>query len=354
MAVFYATPQSLLSTFNLPVGSTVSYSGPASAMAVSTSYLANFQGSVVQPFLILSTGVATEVTNANTSGSQGTDHSPSGVTGDKATLTFTIAKPAEATAFTFDFTFLSEEFPEYVGSSFNDYFSVKVNGVEAARDTLGNPISVNNNFFSGQYTPTGTFFDGQTPPLKITAPVDKNAATVTVVLEIADAGDGIYDSAAFIKNIGFLKPQKVFVDFNAGFLEFASAASSNTGFNLPGSGLSESQQDAILTKLGVIYQDFMIEFVRTKPASGEYSTIHVGGTAADLPAYLKAGAGLLGRAEKIDYGNVDRSDSAFVLSGHSAMTPGGSPNIDLITQVIAHEGGHILGLRHIGDSGELM
>lgn len=323
--------------------------GPEGALALSTSYLANFDGSSDNPFFIMSTGLAANVTDADTSGNQGTDFDPQySEDGDTLTLIFNIPKPADAAALTFDFTFLSEEYPEYVGSQFNDYFSVKVNGTEAARDTNGNPISVNNNFFTSQYSPTGTFFDGQTPPLKITAPIDKNATTVQVILEISDVGDGIYDSAAFIRNLSFVTPQKVFVDFDSGHLDFGSFLGLGTGFNLPGSGLTEQQQEGIIASLNTIYQDFLIEFTQTKPTSGEFSTVHVGGSVSDLPWWLGADEGLLGQAEDIDFGNDDKADSAFVLAGEM---PG---NVGLITQVIAHETGHILGLRHIIDGTELM
>lgn len=349
MSVQTITAQQLISTLGLPQGTTVTMSGSAQALALSNSYLANFEGTADNPFFIMSTGVATEVTGANTSGSQGTDFDPQfSEGGDTLSITFNIPKPVDAAAVTFDFTFLSEEYPEYVGSQYNDYFSVTVNGTEAARDTNGNPISVNNNFFTSQYSPTGTFFDGQTPPLKITAPVDKNATSVQVTLTIADVGDGIYDSAAFIRNLGFVQPQKVFVDFDAGFLSFGSVLFFDTGFNLPGSGLTEQQQETILASLNNIYKDFLIEFTQTKPTSGEYSTVHVGGSVSDLPTSLGAKPGLLGRAEAIDYGNKDKSDSAFVLAGEM---PG---DVGLITQVIAHETGHILGLRHIIDGTELM
>jgi hypothetical protein len=43
----------------------------------------------------------------------------------------------------------SEEYPEFVGSSFNDVYGVNLNGVQVAVDNEGNPITINGPFFSG-------------------------------------------------------------------------------------------------------------------------------------------------------------------------------------------------------------
>ena len=201
---------------------------------------------------------------------------------------------------------------------------------------------MNNNFFTDQYTPTGTFFDGQTPPLKITAALAPGVTNVEIVLQISDVGDGIYDSAAFIKNLGFLTPQKVFVDFDAGHIDFKSFLGMDLGFTLPGAGLSDADEDAIIAAVNDIYKDFLIVFTKEKPTSGEYSTVHVGGSVSDLPSYMNVHDGLGGRAEHGDYGNKNKSDNAFVLSGEF----GG--NKLLIAHTIAHETGHLLGLRHVG------
>ncbi len=327
--------------------------GDFTAFGLSNSSLAGFSGDFFDPFLIMSSGVATDVINANTSGSQGTDLGASGVSGDTITIQFVMPRPVDAASISFDFTFLSEEYPEFVGSSFNDFFSVKVDGVEAARDTSGNQISVNNDFFSDTLSPVGTMFDGQTPPLHIVAPLVGNAGTVTLTVSVGDEGDGIYDSAAFIKAIKFLEPQIVFVDFDGSTFDFPNLLYFNSNVTLPDAGLTTTQETTVISSLNSIYGEYLIEFTTTEPITGEYSTIHVGGVVSDLPALLGAPAGLLGRAEHIDYGNKDRSDEAFVLSG-SATGSGGGVDIGLLTQVIAHEGGHIFGLRHVLPSTELM
>lgn len=358
MAVFTGSISNTL--LLLPTGTTVSMTGDAQAFAFSAGSLAHFSGSILNPFLIISTGIAANVSGANTAGNQGTDLGPNGVNGDHLTITYSIPTPKDAKAISFDFTFLSEEFPEYVGSSYNDFFSVKINGVEHALDTSGKPITVNNNFFSGALNPDGTFFDGQTPPLHIVVPIDaiKNPTT-TLTFSIADEGDGRYDSAAFIGAVKFEQPHIVYVAFDGstfgmpaldGALGFLGL---NASVTLPTSGLTAAQQATIITAVNAIYKDFLIEFTSTKPTSGDFATIHVGGVFTDLPASLKASNGLLGRAEHIDYGNKDLNDDAFVLSGAMKLT-NGNADIGLITQVIAHEAGHNLGLRHVVDSAQLL
>jgi len=347
MAIFPVDTSKLISAMGLPPGTTLTVLGDPSAYGLSNGTLAGFSGGFLSPYLVLSTGQISDITSSNFSGSQGTDLGASGVDGDTVTLSFDIPLPSDAASFSFDFTFLSEEFPEYVGSNFNDFLSVKLNGVEIARDTSGNSISVNNNFFSPSLIPSGTMFDGQTPPLRINAPLNTNAQTANLTITLGDVGDGIYDSAAFLGKFKFIKPQIVYVNFDGGSIGWESFLF-DKNVSLPTSGKSASEQTAIINDLNNIYKDFLITFTNQKPPSGEYSTILVGGTTLSLPSWFGAKSGLLGRAEKIDYGNADRGDDALVLSGHI-----GSDNA-LLTQVIAHEAGHILGLRHVSGVSELM
>jgi Ca2+-binding RTX toxin-like protein len=335
---------------NLPIGTTVTMTGPPAALALSTSYLAHFAGSETSPFFIMSTGIATDVMLPDIGQDQGYDYDPILFEdGDKLTIAFSMPKPVNAAALTFDFTFLSEEYPEYVGDAYNDYFSVKVNGVEVAVDLNNKQISVNNNFFTSQFKPTGTFFDGQTPPLRIGVPIDPNASSVNVVFEIADVEDGIYDSAAFIKDVRFIEPQYVFVDFSESNILFQSVLGSGVGFDMPASAIGQAGRQQIIDSLNNVYKDFLIEFHLTAPTGlRSYSTVHVGGARADLVGVFDTPGLLAGRAEHTDYGNQVRSDNAIVLSGELGE------NIDLVTQVIAHEVGHLVGLRHVGGETEMM
>lgn len=129
--------------------------------------------------------------------------SPQGGTAyDIATLHLALTAPVWACSFSFDFRFMSEEYPEYVGSQFNDWFSAELNGVNFAYDGVGNEITINNNFFNPAITPTGTVFDGTTVLLNAASPVTGGAA-FTLDLIVGDVSDAIYDSAVFLDNFQF-------------------------------------------------------------------------------------------------------------------------------------------------------
>jgi hypothetical protein len=123
----------------------------------------------------------------------------------------------------FNFSFGSEEFYEYVNSPYNDSFLTFIDNdpVTLSRDLNGNAITVNNQFFRVDNRPQGWSevdfngenflaaggtqagidelqYDGFTPTLKTTFTV--GAGTHTLSFVIGDAGDGIYDSGVFIAN----------------------------------------------------------------------------------------------------------------------------------------------------------
>ncbi|MBY5935524.1 choice-of-anchor L domain-containing protein [Tateyamaria omphalii] len=357
MALIPVDLPSLPGLIGLPSDATVSVTGSTDMLVLSDSSLAGFSTEISPAYLVLSSGIAGNITQPNTAGNQGTDIGTSGVADDTVTVSFSFTVPEGFTSFSFSFSFFSEEFPEFVGSQFNDFFSVTVNGTEVAIDTNGNPISVNNDFFSDTLTPVGTFFDGQTPPLQITTEVEAGSQ-VELVMSIGDVGDGIYDSAAFIGDFTLSTPQIVFLQFDAGSVNIPYVIEDEEGnlvysfsIDLPGSGLSAAERQQVLDAVNAIYEDFNIEFVGEEPESGDFSTVHVGGSVSDLPADLGAPANLFGLASQIDYGNTDLNDDAFVLSGEIGTDPG---DIAQLVQVIAHEAGHLLGLRHVDDEDALM
>ena len=180
MALSTVDLNTLVSQLGLSADTPVTLEGPIEALAFSDAPLAGVLGSNTNPILIMSTGLASQVADENTSGGQGTDLGPGGEGGDDITLSFTLTAPRNADNFIFDFTFLSEEFPEFVGSQFNDFFSVLIDGVEVALDTDGQPITVNNNFFDGSLSTEGTLFDGRTPLLRVTAPLTPGGQSLNV------------------------------------------------------------------------------------------------------------------------------------------------------------------------------
>jgi hypothetical protein len=123
--------------------------------------------------------------------------------------------PAGSTCVAFDFAFLSEEYPEYVGSSFNDIFTAELNDSlfsvsngqvvapnNFAYDAQGNPVSINT--VIGLSSIPGTTMDGATPALTATSPVEKRVdGTMDIIFSVQDLGDSIYDSAVMLDNLRF-------------------------------------------------------------------------------------------------------------------------------------------------------
>jgi hypothetical protein len=110
------------------------------------------------------------------------------------------------------YVFASEEYPEYVGSAYNDVMAIFVNGVNCAKvpgseDAVAvNSINaeknaelyVDNSTGAGGYS---TSMDGLTVPLTCSVPVVPGTP-VTVEVAVADTSDAIYDSAVALLDQG--------------------------------------------------------------------------------------------------------------------------------------------------------
>jgi hypothetical protein len=135
-------------------------------------------------------------------------------TNDAAVLEFDFT--ADADTVFFRYVFGSDEYLEYVDSSYNDVFAFFVNGVNCATvpdpadPTLTAPVSVNTinpgaNAALYRDNPLGspsvlsTELDGLTVPLTCIAAVNPAPGTNTMKLAIADASDFILDSAVFLE-----------------------------------------------------------------------------------------------------------------------------------------------------------
>ena len=110
------------------------------------------------------------------------------------------------------YVFASEEYPEYVGSAFNDVMAVFVDGKNCAKvPGTSDPVSINTinkNVNPGYYVDNSagaagysTSMDGLTFPLECKVPV-QIGNPVTVKIMVADASDGIYDSAVALLDQG--------------------------------------------------------------------------------------------------------------------------------------------------------
>lgn len=135
---------------------------------------------------------------------------------DATILEFDFTLPAESIYI--QFIFGSDEYNEWVGSSFNDVFAFFLDGTNiAVIPGTTTPVSVNN-VNNGAYPSyyvdnTGAVVelecDGFTTTLDGTFPLDMNLTTHHIKLAIADAGDHILDSWVFIRASSFSIPIEV-------------------------------------------------------------------------------------------------------------------------------------------------
>jgi len=167
-------------------------------------------------YAILSTGDAALADDENTSNST-SNHNNGGSAGhgqvhDVVTLRLDVSVPATANCLTFDFRLLSEEFPEYIGSQFNDGFVAELD--ESTFNVAGpGNVKAEDNFAIDENgkTPTvnttgtsadnalGTTYDGATPILRASTPITPGSHAV--FMSVYDAEDAAYDTSVFIDNL---------------------------------------------------------------------------------------------------------------------------------------------------------
>jgi len=193
-------------------------------------------------FTVLSTGIAWDTTDplyASTSGphSQNMDSTilhpdpqttaPVGCgsadeaeVNDYSEVSLTLQVPANAQAFSFDFNFMSIEFPEFVCTSFDDTFLALLESEaftgNVSFDAMGSRVSINVGFFNvcattsdpactGEAELIGTGFEagaeggGGTGWLTTTAPVVPGEK-IKLTFMIFDEGDHILDSTVLLDN----------------------------------------------------------------------------------------------------------------------------------------------------------
>jgi hypothetical protein len=118
---------------------------------------------------------------------------------------FTIQPGVTSFRISFDYNFVTEEYPEYVGSIFNDRLNISL--LTPAGTTV--PLafeSVNSSVFSpvgGINFPGGDNTVGQTGWKTATANVPVTLGPGTYRLVVRDEGDGIYDSNALLDSVRF-------------------------------------------------------------------------------------------------------------------------------------------------------
>lgn len=244
------TPQQLVEDYLIGPGITVSnvtYRGQLSQFAFFSNGNSTALG--MDEGIILCTGNATQIAQSAGShmssslGGNGVDeldaiiNNPSYDTNDGAVLEFDFIP--QDTMLSFYYIFGSEEYPEFVCSSYNDIFAFLISGINPSGGMYVDenialipgtdlPVAINtvNPGIPGtSYSPSGCtslsysslyvsnssqqpVFDGFTVPLVAVAKVIP-CQTYHIKLCIADVSDGIYDSGVFLKRNSFITNQPV-------------------------------------------------------------------------------------------------------------------------------------------------
>lgn len=201
--------------------SNLTYTGAPSAVGYFLDNGASIDSSFTYG-LLLTTGSVFEAAGPNNSSSAGIDNGlpgdsdldlliPGYTTYDASTIEFDFTSVSD-TVIASKILFASEEYPEFVGSSFNDVFGFYISGPGitgvknlALVPNTTDPISINSvnqNLNSSYYVDnaTGTTlqYDGRTAIIELRQAVIPGQS-YHFKIAIADAGDGIFDSGVFIK-----------------------------------------------------------------------------------------------------------------------------------------------------------
>jgi hypothetical protein len=190
----------------------------AKPAAVSTTRLAGFPRRG-DSFVILSNGNARLADDPNDSGTAGSQSRGPSIRGarDVVMLRIDLRIPKGVNCLSFNFRFLSEEYPEFVQDIYNDAFIAELDDsswtagtkddpvISApgnfAVDRQGNPIRINRagvETMRRRYA-RGTTFDGATRLLRASTRITPGRHRL--YLSVFDQGDRVYDSAVFIDNL---------------------------------------------------------------------------------------------------------------------------------------------------------
>ncbi len=166
--------------------------------------------------IILSTGKVLDAspldtTNASTDFGEPGDSLCNSITGpgftsfDAARLELSFDVDISVNAISFQFIFGSEEYPTFVGMSFNDVFGTFLNGQQVAFDEAGNSITISGPFFADsnvvEQPANGMAYNGSTNLLQTQAPVTPGSTNNQLIFVICDGGDGKFDSGVLLASL---------------------------------------------------------------------------------------------------------------------------------------------------------
>jgi len=236
-------------------------------------------------FALLSTGIAGDVPVTTDALDPGDERgtwfkNKYGNPRDEATLTMTLEVPGFMHYLYYDIQFFTAEYPEYVGSQYNDIATVTVNSPSKGITTYS--VDVNGgDFVLNSHDIPGTGFNifAQSGDPELVDWVDTTPRTpgadagataligrehpvspyeqIEVTFNIKDIGDSQFDSAIFIDNLRFsgyaktdIVARKLVQDLNGGFLEGGdiieySSTISNIGAANQGNNPGNEFEDAI-------------------------------------------------------------------------------------------------------------
>jgi hypothetical protein len=183
--------------------------------AVSDTPLAGFPTSG-PTYSILTSGSAALADDPNVSGGDGYGWNVPATPIGPGVYDYQVVKvdlPAASTAcLAFDFRFLSDEYPEYVNTNYNDAFIAQLDAWSVAADPATQTVTAPGNFAGGagdvisvdaggpsamvDAAGLGTVYDGATPLLTARAPVAVGSVH-SLYLTIFDQGDAILDNLRF-------------------------------------------------------------------------------------------------------------------------------------------------------------
>ncbi len=167
---------------------------------------------------------------------------------------------------------------------------------------------------------------------------------------------GYYDAlmAEKVKGLGLAAastPKTLYLNFDGGMIEKGfnrgqSFIACSALSNLPESGLSPADRDEIISRVSMHFEAAGVELTvtATMPLSGDYTTLHVGGSYGSLGCTESQST--LGIAP-FDDGNQNLNDVGFAFTKYET-------DIGVIADTVAHEAGHTYGLDHTVNVKDLM